>query len=199
MNGYTESAYSKMGFSPKEKISTRPILQPRPILEPTPLIGPGRTTVERGTSVRTQPVDRGRVDRGFSTRRGVGDDGGNYSGSSMNDGGSNTGRIGGPRIDLNMDEQDPYEKMKKEMENIEKGRQMAQWKGMKDAASNPSLYRAKYEKNLRGQVGQNEGTIKTNLAEFDKWAKGIQEGQRMMGAGKRQGHSSPNDTRNRYT
>jgi hypothetical protein len=197
MNGYTESAYSKMGFSPKEKISTRPILQPRPILEPTPLIGPGRTTVERGTSVRSQPVDRGRVDRGFSTRRGVGDDGGNYSGSSMNDGGSNTGRIGGPRIDLNMDEQDPYEKMKKEMEDMEKGRQMAQWNFIKQAASNPKAYRENYAKSLKGQPGSTAGNIKTNLAEFDRWAKGIQEGQSIMRG--RQGYSSPNDTRNRYT
>jgi hypothetical protein len=181
MNGYTESAYSRMGFSPKEKIS------PKPKLQPTPLIGPGRTTVERGTSVRSQPVERGRVDRGFSTRRGVGDDGGNYSGSSMNDGGSNTGRISGPRIDINMDgdiQDDPYEKMKKEMKDIAKGQQMAQWKGLKDAATNPS-YRGKYERSLRGQEGQSEATIKANLGNYDTWANSIRQGQSMMGAKKR--------------
>lgn len=149
MSSYISSSYSKMGLSPQGAIS------------PT------------GGGFRRNPVQRGTTTRRTTTRnsasRYLEDIGSgatqNPSMPSNDSGDSETGRIGGPRIDLNMGgaEGDPMAEAQKKMRDREGEMLLHGQNEWEKAMSNPEPFLSKMREYLGRQPGQTEKRIDSNI------------------------------------
>ena len=111
--------------------------------------------------------------------------------SSEGGGGGGGGRIEGPSITLGGDEDDFFEKFKKEQMDIRNMQEMQSIRAMDKAMSDPNYLR-NMEQNLRKQRGQNEYTIRENLKSASAWANARKNAQEALRG--RQGHSSPTNS-----
>jgi hypothetical protein len=165
---YITSSYGKIGGKKSKSSLALDAASPTSVREPS----------YREQGAVRQPISRNPMGGGTST-------GGNESGS---------GRIEGPSITLGEDS-DPFEKFLKEQRDIKNMQEMQNVRAWDKAIRDPNYLR-KYESNLRKEPFQNEGTIRENLKNAASWADARKKAQDELRG--RQGHSSPNDTRNRY-
>lgn len=167
---YMTSSYEKIGGK-RTKKSTFPLASTASVS--------GRETSYRDIGTTRQPVSRSP-----------------FRGTTEGDTGMGRGRIEGPKISLGADD-DKYQKFLKEQQDIQNARQMLAARQTERAISDPATALRDYERELRKpNMMQSEYTIGRNLADMKQVLQREKEARQI--ARGRQGHSSPNDTRNRY-